>query len=259
MVSEWMDHGNINEFIKNHEGVNRIQLVSRCGISRRVSSLLLYPAHRCRKWVGVHARYQHGTRGLERGAALSIDGYLGTHIDYQANILVNQQSRACLADFGLSTIVGVERRNNVNASMISVTSKASLLSFTGGGTIPWMSPELLYPEHFGITDCRPTKQSDCYAFAMVIYEVRTCSMVPTGNDPTPHCQVLCGKIPYPEIRSELGLVPAVLRGARPGKPDKLEDFGFTTGLWKVVKRCWLVDAWKRPDVKGVLFQLNHAA
>jgi len=28
MVSEWMDHGNINEYIERHEGVNRAQLVS---------------------------------------------------------------------------------------------------------------------------------------------------------------------------------------------------------------------------------------
>ena len=122
-----------------------------------------------------------------------------------------------------------------------------------------MSPELLHPEHFGITDGRPTKQSDCYAFAMVIYEVRTSRIVPTVAMTQPmHCQVLCGKAPYPEIRSELELVPAVLKGVRPEKPEKLEDFGFTMGLWEVVKRCWLVDAWKRPDVKGVLFQLNHA-
>ena len=28
MVSEWMDEGNINEYIKRYEGVNRLQLVS---------------------------------------------------------------------------------------------------------------------------------------------------------------------------------------------------------------------------------------
>lgn len=33
-----------------------------------------------------------------------------------------------------------------------------------------MSPELLDPERFGGGD-RPTKQSDCYALGMVIYEV----------------------------------------------------------------------------------------
>ena len=28
LVSEWMDNGNINDFVKNHKEVNRIQLVS---------------------------------------------------------------------------------------------------------------------------------------------------------------------------------------------------------------------------------------
>ena len=38
-----------------------------------------------------------------------------------------------------------------------------------------MSPELLDPERFGVPeseDNRPTRQSDCYALGMVIYEVR---------------------------------------------------------------------------------------
>jgi len=37
-----------------------------------------------------------------------------------------------------------------------------------------MSPELLDPERFGIPESegdRPTRQSDCYALGMVIYEV----------------------------------------------------------------------------------------
>ena len=34
-----------------------------------------------------------------------------------------------------------------------------------------MSPELLDPERFGVEGDRPTKESDCYAFGMVIYEV----------------------------------------------------------------------------------------
>jgi len=28
MISEWMDHGNIIEFVERHEGINRVQLVS---------------------------------------------------------------------------------------------------------------------------------------------------------------------------------------------------------------------------------------
>jgi len=29
MISEWMDQGNINEFVRRYDGVNRVQLVSR--------------------------------------------------------------------------------------------------------------------------------------------------------------------------------------------------------------------------------------
>ena len=49
------------------------------------------------------------------------------------------------------------------------------MSFIAGGTRRWMSPELLDPELFDIPESegdRPTKQSDCYALGMVIYEVR---------------------------------------------------------------------------------------
>ena len=128
----------------------------------------------CRYWVGIHAQYPHGARRLEGGTILSITGYPSTDITdhLQANILINQGLRACLADFGLSTVVGMERRAAANASLTSVYSMASLMSFNAGGTHRWMSPELLDPDQFGITDCRPTKQSDCYALGMVVYEVR---------------------------------------------------------------------------------------
>jgi len=48
------------------------------------------------------------------------------------------------------------------------------MSFTGGGTRRWMSPELLDPERLEMPESegnRPTRQSDCYALGMVIYEV----------------------------------------------------------------------------------------
>ena len=90
----------------------------------------------------------------------------------QANILISSEGRACIADFGLSTITGVATA--VGASRASLISNDTLMSFTGGGTRRWMSPELLDPERFGIPeseDNRPTRQSDCYALGMVIYEV----------------------------------------------------------------------------------------
>ena len=65
-------------------------------------------------------------------------------------------------------------RGAAQSSKVSLISNDSLMSFTAGGTYRWMSPELLYPEGFGIPQQegdRPTRQSDCYAFGMVIYEV----------------------------------------------------------------------------------------
>jgi len=97
-----------------------------------------------------------------------------TYIPMKANILVNKERQACIADFGLSTITGVPARTTVGISRASLVSNDSLMSFTGGGTRRWMSPELLDPERFGIPESegdRPTRQSDCYALGMVIYEV----------------------------------------------------------------------------------------
>ena len=41
----------------------------------------------------------------------------------------------------------------------------------GGGTTPFMPPELLVPYRFGIEKCIPTKEADVYAMGMVIYQV----------------------------------------------------------------------------------------
>ena len=79
-------------------------------------------------------------------------------------------------------MTGVAARASVR---ISVISNDTLMSFTGGGTCRWMSPELLDPERFGIPeseDDRPTRQSDCYALGMVIYEVSICASESAAAD-----------------------------------------------------------------------------
>ena len=92
----------------------------------------------------------------------------------KANILINRDKRACIADFGLVTITGVPTSVAARASVESLASLDSLMSFTAGGTYRWMSPELMDPDVFEIPPSegtRPTTKSDCYAFGMVIYEV----------------------------------------------------------------------------------------
>jgi len=103
----------------------------------------------------------------------------------QANILIKEDLRACLADFGLSTIVYAAPRAPTDPSLPLLTpetstdsnSKTSLPPYTSGGTRRWMSPEVLVPEMFGMEESRPSKQSDCYSFAMTVYEVCSHSIV----------------------------------------------------------------------------------
>ena len=74
---------------------------------------------------------------------------------------MKDDGKACLADFGLMSIA-------LDPETTDITSS------TGGaakGTYRWMSPELFYPKEFNLLKFQLTKESDCYAFGMVIYEV----------------------------------------------------------------------------------------
>ncbi|KAF9649109.1 kinase-like protein [Thelephora ganbajun] len=140
MVSEWMENGNINEFIGRDGYTNRTALLAD---------------------VANGLKYMH-------------DRYI-IHGDLKgANILIDRNRRACIADFSLTTITGVGTQTDPASSRASLFSNDTLMPFTSGGTYRWMSPELLDPEGFEIPVSegnRPTRPSDCYALGMVIYEV----------------------------------------------------------------------------------------
>ena len=78
----------------------------------------------------------------------------------QVNILVKGDGSACLADFGLMSI-----------ALDPETTDITTTEGTTKGTYRWMSPELFFPAEFGLSKFQLTKESDCYAFGMVIYEV----------------------------------------------------------------------------------------
>ena len=106
------------------------------------------------------------------------------------------------------------------------------------GTTRWMSPELLHPDLFGLEDSRPTKESDCYAFGMVIYEV------------------LSGQVPFAQSK-EVIVMRKVIDGEQPDRPKGAEGAWFTDNLWETLIQCWETKPGSRPGVEVVLKRLEQ--
>ena len=138
----------------------------------------------------------------------------------QANILVDKNFHACLADFGLATIL----------------TDSTFASHAQRNIVRWMSPELCDPEkHYELT-----KYSDCYAFGMVIYEV------------------LAKRVPFYEY-TDLAVRDMVLQGDRPEKPEGMERTWFTADVWGLLERCWSPESQNRPSIEDVLQNLEEAS
>ena len=103
-----------------------------------------------------------------------------------------------------------------------------------------MSPELFYPEKFGLKNSSPTKHSDCYALGMVIYEV------------------LSGRVPFSR-HNMCAVVSKVSRGERPGRPRGVEGKWFTDGIWRILERCWTPQPNHRPRIEDILQYLEETS
>ena len=109
-----------------------------------------------------------------------------------------------------------------------------------GGTMRWMSPELLALVQSGLGNSRPTKQSDCYALAMVIYEV------------------LSGQVPFTPLNYYV-VMQKVMEGERPERPEGVAGAWFTDDIWRMLNRCWAAQPDDRPSITAVLGCLNRAS
>ncbi|KAF9790630.1 kinase-like domain-containing protein [Thelephora terrestris] len=188
MVSHWMPNGNINEHVKAHPGLDRLELLTG---------------------VAGGLNYLHSI-GMVHG---DLKG---------SNVLIDEAGGARLADFGLLTIIS-DAANHLSSS-----------TYTQGGTVRWMSPELIYPEEFGFKNSRPTKSSDCYALGMVIYETIS------GNPPFYEC-------------TDSHVALKVVAGEHPPR-----GVMFTQTLWKILESCWASRPNDRPNIEDILRRLeNH--
>ena len=141
----------------------------------------------------------------------------------KANILIDKTGNTRLADFGLLTIISEPGKLSSSSSN------------TQGGTVRWMSPELLVPEQFGYKKSRPTTSSDCYALGMVVYET------------------ISGKLPF-HRDTDFTTSLKVIKGER---PRRVRGARFTESVWKMLERCWAPVPNDRPRVEDVLHCLER--
>ncbi|KAJ7235048.1 kinase-like domain-containing protein [Mycena rebaudengoi] len=189
LVSPWMENGNVLEFLRE----------TAPSEAERISLMLDVS-------FGLEYLYQNHV----------------VHGDLKAiNVLVTPSRRACITDFGLSSIADVVTLRFTHSTVIAK-----------GGTTRWQAPELLrgeHPNHYG---------SDIYAFACVCYEVLT------------------GKAPFYEIQRDVAIIFKVVAGERPSRPPGSgADPLLMNSLWTLLEECWADNAENRPEAPQIVKRL----
>jgi len=133
--------------------------------------------------------------------------------------MIDDDGRALLADFSLITLIPDQ--------------STFLSTCLQGGTIQWMSPELIEPKKIGLEKSCPTKESDCYAMGMTVYEV------------------ISERVPF-DTNNPLAVVSMVLNGERPERPRGEAGKRFTGDIWDLVQRCWKAGPVERPSARDIL-------
>ncbi|KAJ7846467.1 kinase-like domain-containing protein [Mycena leptocephala] len=185
LVSPWMENGDLVKFLRNAPpDTDRTSLILDIAMG------LEY----------LHS--EHTVHGDLKGS----------------NILVSASGRACIANFGLSSIVSSMRFSQ---------------SDTGDrkGTARWQAPELLSGE-LSVSDFR----SDVYGFACVCYEI------------------LSGKVPMYEVR-DASVTLKVVEGLRPTQPVPWRDNEAYNGIWEIMQECWKKEFDARPTAAKIVRRL----
>ncbi|EMD37558.1 hypothetical protein CERSUDRAFT_94559 [Gelatoporia subvermispora B] len=138
-----------------------------------------------------------------------------------ANVLVDEDGIARIADFGLSSFTYEDK----------IETDTELT-----GSTRWMAPELFDPDEFHGKTVRTT-YSDVYAFAMTAIEI------------------FSSEKPFRNI-SKYAVIPRVLKGIRPDRPCVNPALGLSDSIWGLMKRCWHQDPGKRPAFAVILQSLG---
>lgn len=185
LVSPWMENGNLVAFLKRNPFMPRKPFIFDI-----INGL----------------EYLH-SQDIVHGALKGND------------VLVNNIGRACIADFGLST---VRTTSGFNES-ISVST-------VYGAAYYHVAPELL---ELGSS---PTKASDVWAFGTVCYEVMT------------------RKLPYHECTNDFQVFQKLFAGITPSRPESNPDSDLDLigdEMWALMVKCWV----RQPDLRPTLREI----
>uniref|UniRef100_A0A0W0G7T2 Protein kinase domain-containing protein n=1 Tax=Moniliophthora roreri TaxID=221103 RepID=A0A0W0G7T2_MONRR len=141
-----------------------------------------------------------------------------------ANILVSDDGQCRLADFGLATF---ENDDIETPKEYMCTNQAARR-----GSVPWLAPEVMNPDHVGIT---PRTSRDIYAVGCTIFEILT------GTSP------FCDK-------NDVRIMVEVLQGRRPERPLECPEW-----LWQIVESCWTERVLQRLGADQLTQRLNERA
>ncbi|KAF5381132.1 hypothetical protein D9757_009417 [Collybiopsis confluens] len=129
------------------------------------------------------------------------------------NILVTDDLRCCLADFGLTLVAP---NSHLTASFSSSSSV--------NGAVRWLAPEYVT---FGAGSPPPNYTSrDVYAFACTIVEILTL------------------KLPFHDYPNDVAVIFALINAERPTRPL---DVWYPDEIWDLTSRCWAQNSRDRPS------------
>ncbi|KAJ7730312.1 kinase-like domain-containing protein, partial [Mycena metata] len=186
LVSPWMDNGHIVTFLKKE-----------LRDTHHLLSIILD--------VALGLRDLHD-KGIVHG------DLTGT------NILVAPSHRACIADFGLSSIITA-----ISSLQLRNSSKRP------HGTLRYQAPELFQGKHNDLC-------SDIYAFGCVVFELMT-------EEP-----------PFSEL-GDGAVINAVLGGRRPSRPTLCSGTASLDSLWNLLQNCWEELPEMRPTAAQIVERL----
>ncbi|KAL4066192.1 kinase-like domain-containing protein [Scleroderma citrinum] len=182
IVSDWLEMGDAHTYVQNKENDPRPLFMDIA--------------------TGLHYLHSHALGPIFHGDLKGL------------NVLVSDDCRGLLSDFGLSSLT---------TSTLSMT-----VDLPRGGSLPWMAPELL-------DDYGRSSEGDVWAFGMTILELFT-------RLPPFHEQSHVANIMYRILQRKLPVQPS----------EESTCFRMTNAWWNICLSCWNYDPTLRPTVMALM-------